>query len=415
MTSEAQEREHSVLSPSSAHRWRNCAGSVNAERGLPDIVGREAAEGTLFHEHAELALRFGIAPKHFRTGLTNIIDGHSVAYDDDMIRYLTEGIEYITAMIDDEAICFVEEKVRIEKYTLEPGGKGTSDLSIIYPKRRKIVIFDWKYGYVPVSPVENDQECLYALGVWESFAGELFGWDAADIDVEFIIWQPRVPGGGGIWNTTMEWLLAEGERIQADARATYAEDAPRTPGIKQCAYCKAAGKCPALRKFNLEQWSIRFDEIDDGIEWGVELPDPGLDDWTPAQKAYVLLHRKMFDRWFERLHKDVMADLNAGRKIPHVKAVTGDAGHRFWDSSFEDSVKRILEKELGEKAYVKKMLTPAQAQTALGKRKYDLLLKKYAKQPAGKPILVPDTDPRPAIETYGDMFDRLHDETEIAA
>ena len=230
--------------------------------------------------------------------------------------------------------------------------------------------------------------------------------------MEFIIWQPRTSDGGGIWNTTMEWLLAEGERIREDARATYDPEAPRTPGIKQCAYCKAAAKCPALKKFNLEQWSIRYDEIDDGIEWGIDLPDPGIDEWTAEHKAYVVLHRKMFERWFDRLQKDVLADLAAGKKLPFVKVVLGTGGHRAWDKSFEDSVERILKKELGEKAYQRKLLTPAQAQTALGKRRYQTLLERYAKTPPGKPILVPVTDGRDAVETYGQMFDQLHDESE---
>lgn len=361
----------------------------------------------MFHDYAETALRFGLQPRYFLLGTTAIISGHSVSFNEEMAKCLEDGLRFIETLVTDDAIMRVEEKVKIDKYTFEEGAKGTSDLAIVYLKQRKIVIFDWKYGYEPVSPVENDQACLYGLGVWETWAGELFDWNPDGIEVEFIIWQPRVPHGGGIWPTTMEWLLEEGERIQADAKATYAPDAPRVPGTKQCAYCKAAGKCAALARHNLEQWSLRFDEIDNDLEFGIPPADPDIEEWTQDRKAYVLLHRKLFDRWFMRLHNEVVAELAQGRKVPYLKLAAGDKGNRVWDKSFVDSAERVLEKELGEKAYTKKLLSPAEAQKALGLKRYRELVGKYVTQPPGKPILVPTTDPRPELPTYGDMFDEI--------
>jgi hypothetical protein len=412
MTDETQ--EHSVLSPSSAHRWRRCAGSVNAERGIPDRVGREAAEGTLFHEHAEIALRLGIDPYYFRTGLPNIIDGHSVSYDDEMIEHLTNGLAFIENLLaeDEDAIIYVEQKVPISTWTGEDGGKGTSDVCIIFPILRKVIIFDWKYGMVPVSPVENDQESLYGLGCWEKFASKYFD-GPADIEVDFIIWQPRIPGGGGKWSTTMEALLEEGEKIKLDAAATYDPDAKRTPGTKQCMYCKASSKCADLAAYNLEQYSIRFDELDEGIEWNLPPADPDFMDWTPERRAYVLLHRKIFNRWFDKLHEAALRDIAEGRIVPYMKTVQGPAGDREWLPSELDSVHRVLIAELGEdKVITKKTISPAQAQKLLGKRKYDKLVKAYVTQKPGKPILVPETDGREALPTNGQMFDELFEDEE---
>ncbi len=56
---------HSELGPSKAHRYRRCHGSVNAERGLPDDSGIEAAQGQCFHEYADLCLTFGLDPHVF--------------------------------------------------------------------------------------------------------------------------------------------------------------------------------------------------------------------------------------------------------------------------------------------------------------------------------------------------------------
>jgi hypothetical protein len=408
MTDETQ--EHSIWSPSSSHGWRRCPGRINAEKGLPDRVGPEAAQGTLFHDFAEIALRLGIDPGFFKVGLKEVIDGHEVEYDHDMVTYIREGIEYIHFRMGQygevPVILMIEQRVKIEPWTGEPGGFGTSDICIIFPTLRRIIVFDWKYGKIVVSPIENDQLTLYCLGCWESFAGEIFGWDATDIDVEFIIWQPRVPNGGGAWDTTMEKVLAEGEKIKVDAEATRDPNAPRIPGTKQCLYCKAAPTCKELAHHNLTQFKIRFDDIDDSLEYGIDLPDPGIDEWTPERKAFVLLHKSLFERWFKKLHEEAILNASLGKPLPLTKVVAGNAGHRYWKN------KKKAEEELiklvgAAKAKKVELITPAVAQKLVGDATYKKYLKEFVDQPAGKPIVVPETDPRKEIPTIGQEFDRL--------
>ena len=48
--------QHSVLSPSGAHRWMRCPGSIAAESGMPDTSSKYAAEGTAAHELASKCL-----------------------------------------------------------------------------------------------------------------------------------------------------------------------------------------------------------------------------------------------------------------------------------------------------------------------------------------------------------------------
>jgi hypothetical protein len=417
MTSEAQ--EHARWSPSSAHRWRRCKASINAEYGLPDKVGREAAEGTIFHTYAELALSLGIDPGYFPTGAEEIVDGHKVAYNDEMIDHMRRGIEYIKFKMGEHGnvpvILMVEQRVKIEPWTGEPGGFGTSDVCIIFPTLRIILVFDWKYGKVVVSPVENDQLSLYALGCWTSFAGEIFDWDPSDIHVEFIIWQPRVPGGGGSWPTTMEALLAEGAKIRQDAEETRDPNAPYTPGTKQCNYCKFAGKCAALAQYNLEQYGLHFDDIEDDLDYNVPPVEPDFDSWTPEKKAWVLLHKSLFERWFKKLHEEAMGDAARGKPYPLLKMVAGNAGWRKWKGKeAEANARRVMLENAKKPEDILKevILTPAQAETYFGKKKYRELLADYVTQPPGKPIIVPETDPRDPILTYGQEFDRLADDDE---
>lgn len=410
MAEETQEREHAIRAPSAASGWRPCAGRINAEAGLPDRVGREAAEGTIFHEHAELALRLGLEPHNFKRGLKQEIDGHTVEYNDEMVEAMGPGLVYIydRMLAADDSILLVEQRVNISEWTHEKRAKGTSDVIIIFPSLKLIVIFDWKYGKVGVSPYRNDQLFLYCLGSWRDHAEKHFpGVDPAEITVEFTIWQPRVPGGGGTWPTNMAEVLAEGEKIKEDALATYDPDAPRTAGTKQCLYCKAADTCVTLAKYNLEQYSLRFEDIDDGIEYGIEPAEPDFEAWTPERRSYVLLHWKTFKRWHDKLSEAALRDTASGAPVPFMKAVRGNAGRRYYRENAVEDVTRLLRRELGEKAEEKKLITPPVAEKLLGKKRYRDLIKDHVVLPPGKIILVPETDGRPAEKTIGMKFDEL--------
>jgi hypothetical protein len=414
-----QSQEHSVRSPSSSHRWRRCAGSINAEKGYADRVGIEAAEGTIFHEHAELALRLDLPPTSFKTGLLQTVSGHTVCYNDEMAEAMVEGLAYIWRRMfeyrdefGEEPILMVEQRVWIEPWTLEKGGFGTSDVCIIFPRWKLIIVFDWKYGKIAVSAKENDQLWLYCLGCWVSFASKHFNDDPEGVLVELTINQPRVPGQGGTWHTTMVDVLAEGEKIKIDAAATYNPDAVRTPGLKQCVYCKAQANCKELAAYNLEQFSVRFEEIDDELEYDLPVIEPQFEEWTDARKAWVLLHKKVFDRWFKKLHDEAIMKSARGEPFPYMKMVLGKKGHRAYiNEQHEADVARVLIAEVGEKkAFQKKLVTPAAAQDLLGKKKYEALIKEHVYQPPGKPIMVPDTDPRKAEKTLGQEFDMLLDD-----
>ena len=52
-----KERDHAILSPSSAHRWLVCTPSAKLEAEFPDTTSSAAAEGTLAHEICEIKAR----------------------------------------------------------------------------------------------------------------------------------------------------------------------------------------------------------------------------------------------------------------------------------------------------------------------------------------------------------------------
>lgn len=399
--------EHSLRGPSGATGWRRCKGKINAERGLPDKVGFEAAQGTVFHEYAAMCLMFGLDPEDFPLGVKHQQDGYEVTFDEDMVRYMHEGLAWVRERVEPGDILLVEKRVDISPWC-GAGEFGTADVLIIKRKKRHIINFDWKYGKgVPVSPVKNDQMYLYNLGGWNDYAKEIFrGVDPAEIKVTFFIEQPRAPGGGGIWHTTMEDCLAEGVKIREDALATMEPDAPRTPGEKQCLFCKAAGRCREQQEYLLKVFGQKFEDIEENIELGVGPAFDPVEKLSLEARSYILLHWKAFKRYVDRIHALVIHDLKAGKEVPLLKAVTGNGGRRAYIAEHEAEVGEWLTAQIGkEQAYETKLISPAAAEKLVGKAAFKKNCGAFITQPPGKAVLVSLDDKRDPIQDYASKFE----------
>ncbi len=405
----SDELEHSSRGPSGAHRWRRCPGSVEFEKQFPERVGREAAEGSVFHHVAACCLMFGLEPEDFTLGQVYHQDGYEIKFDDDMRHYMHAGLDWLRERIEPGDIVVIEAKVDISPWA-GAGQFGTCDVAIVKPAKLEIIVFDWKYGKgVVVVPTKNDQCYLYGLGVWRDVAqdGYLIGIiDARNVKVQFHIEQPRAPGGGGTWDTTMDEILAEGVRIREDALATMAEHPPRIPGEKQCLFCRASGRCPEQTKYLLEVMGQKFDEVDDNIRLGVgpSLKDP--EKLTAEVRSWVLLNFKAFKRWVEEIRVQTLRDLQAGREVPLLKAIHGKPGHRFY-RDVKEAETAMIELLGRDKAFETKLISPATAEKLAGKKKFRAEVGPYIGQPPGKPILVPIEDPRPALQDFASKFDEI--------
>lgn len=351
---------HAKLSASGAHRWMNCSGSIKAEQGYPDTSSPYAQEGTLAHELAEAFLKTEKHP-----------DGAS----DEMYGYVYEYTDYIQSLMSNEgAMLYVEQKVSYEHIT--PGGFGTCD-AIVHENLPEweydtLHIVDLKYGRgVPVYAEDNPQLMLYAAGACKSL-------DIHPANIELHIVQPRI--GNYSSHTIKLRELKEFEDFARErAELALSPNAPRTPGEKQCQWCKAKADCKALYDYTAELIKRDSDLFED--------PDT----MTDEHRRDLLDNKKLIVDFLSAVEEDVYDRLHSGKSFEGYKLIEGRTT-RKWKDGAEDA----LVNELGGAAYNTKLIGITEAQRQIGKDKVDELTERTQ----GSPKLVPESHKSPAYTAF---------------
>ncbi len=419
---------HSKRSPSTAHRWVRCLGSVEEEEGLPDTAGEEAIQGTVFHDYAADCLELGLDPWYLVGDRMLCEDGQYREFTSEMANKMVSGLDTIWALADTPgAELYVERRVNLANW-IGDDESGTADSFVINPIMWRLTTFDWKWGAgVPVAPEHNEQATLYTGGVWDTFAEDRFfehwqtsadmqdeypTWEKARdaIEVIIIIEQPRAPGGGGVWRTTLGHVLKELKRIRKLADKTMIPGQPRVPGEKQCKFCKAAfhNTCKTRIKYAADLIDLDLDELEDDLAVGAE---PDLIDrraLTPAQRSQILLHEKLITGLLKALHEEAMEDATRGRPTPGLKRVPGRSGARKWAD--EKKAEIMLEHDFGDEAWAKKLRSPTYVEEEVGKAKYRTRYERLVVVGDAKPILVPENDPRAEIPNDDDLLDEMFED-----
>lgn len=370
---------HAKLSPSSAHRWLNCPGSVKAEEGLSDKGSFNALEGSAAHELAELVLSQG--GSCFDWEGKQLIEYNEFTVDREMASNVQEYVDYVRGLGGEQRY-----EVGLDYSQWVNDGFGTSDAIALVGKTLYVV--DLKYGKgLQVFAENNEQGMLYALGALNEYS-------FADIEkVVIVIVQPRLDHIDE-WETTPEELFKWGEWVSQRAEMCEDDNAERVPGEKQCQWCKAKATCPALKNYTEQVMLASFDNLDD---------QPSVNKLTDAQLRAVLDAKKLVTSWFDAVETYVTDKLNNGELFEGYKLVAGRSLRQWGD---EQEAAKTLEAEVGDEAYSKKLLSPAQAEKLLGKKRKDLLEPLIVK-PEGKPTLAPESDKRPAVNISANDFEDL--------
>lgn len=381
--------QHNILSPSTAHRWLHCHGSVLAALGVESESSEFADEGTAAHTLAAWALREKRdTVSYIGTEIPVLDDDGKVRsmwkVDEDMASYVQVYVDAIRDRTLPDTIVMIEQRVTTAlKSVLYGSVAGTADAALAHITEKVIDVCDLKYGRgVRVEADGNPQLRIYGLGVIEelrALIGDLDGWK-----VRLSIHQPRLDHFSEEVLTIAE-LLAWGESAQREIDHIDEGDEKLTPTEDGCRFCPIKASCPALAKFTMDSVFSEFKET--------EIPD--LSDWGLSKALEKI---ELVEQWCKSIRDAAFKELEAGRAVTGWKLVEGRQGARKWiDEAEAEKTMRASHLSANE-MFESKLRSPTQMEKVLKgqTQTWEKLQGEITRAPASK-ALARDTDPRPAV------------------
>jgi hypothetical protein len=373
---------HALLGASSAHRWLICPPIARLEEYVKDKGSSFAEEGTAAHELAELELM-----KRFKLLATRTVNNRIKKFKTDN-GYFDQSMEdYVSAYCDlveeransyEDATVELEQRVDFSQWV--PEGFGTSDVVILADGT--IEIIDLKYGKgVPVDAYLNPQLMLYALGAVDKY----------DLIYEFetvrmTVIQPRLDNISTFEIDKSELLYWADNYVAPRAVQAWEGNGEWTitDDVVKFSKVRAQLRPRAERNFELVD---KYDFKESALLNNEEI-------------AEILDRASEIKKWLEHVENYALQQARDNKETyPGWKVVAGRSNRKISD---EESVLFMLEAEGFDDADI---LKPRQLQPlgslekVVGKAKFAELAADYIVKPEGKPVLVKESDKRPALNS----------------
>lgn len=367
------DRDHAILSPSSAKRWINCTPSALLAEAAGSKSSVYAEEGTLAHEIAEYALT-----KYMEGEYDPIIDEALPIKDEhlknplfsiDMANYIRDYCEFVIGegyemqKQDGSNRMYLERRVDITDYA--PDSFGSVDVTLESDKTIRII--DLKYGAgVKVFADHNEQMMLYALGALKAAASQNI------TNIRMTIAQVRLDHYDTFEMSKGELLDWAEKVLKPAAKAAIQGKGKQVMG-SWCGFCPVKAQCRAQRDAILAD----FDEK----------PEPLL----LSDEEIVDLIGKIdtYKSWIESVNKYIYDRAIQGYKWEGYKLVAGRTSRVITDEAkvrqellnefLEDEVLNIKLKGIGD------------LEKLLGKKVFSARFADVVQSRPGAPKLVPES------------------------
>ena len=367
------ERDHAILSPSSAKRWINCTPSELLSEAAGSKSSVYAEEGTLAHEIAEYALT-----KYLEGEYDPIIDDalplknehlENPLFGVDMADYIRSYCGYVIGegyeMQKQDGGCrtFLERRVDITDFA--PDSFGSVDVTLVSDKT--IHIIDLKYGTgVRISADMNEQMLMYALGTLKSLKTEHIE------KIRMTIAQVRLDHYD-TFEMSKKDLLAWAEKVLKPAAKMAIQGVGKQVIGSWCGFCPVKAQCRAQRDAILAD----FDEK----------PEPLL----LSDEEIVDLIGKIdtYKSWIESVNKYVYDRAIQGHKWEGYKLVAGRSSRVIKD---EAKVRQALLNEFLEDEVLNiKLKGIGDLEKLVGKKVFSARFGEAIESRPGAPKLVPES------------------------
>lgn len=383
--------QHSLLSPSSAHRWLECTPSAVAESKVPDTPSGYAIEGSLAHAMCAMKLNDELGRETAAIEMEEEVRDLYVKNNglESEMALMREYVDaYVMAVMDIyEQEKFEEEKhggtaeihieTRLDLGDWAPDTFGTADAIVVGPHR--LTVIDFKYGRgVEVRAKGNPQMRMYALGALDEFGVE------RDIEeVRMMIWQPRLRNFSTDQMTRRELLDWGTYHLSPLANVAALGLGARHAG-KWCKFCRAADTCTALDDMARIAGTTEITRAD-----------------ARSLGTNCLPMIAPLEIWIDTARKQALKLMMAGEEVPGYKVVNKRTLRRISDprrmadllrdAGFDDS--RIFKEP--------PLRSISELEKLVGKKKLTELAGDLIVKPQGEPTIAEDGDRRAEYDTAG--------------
>jgi conserved phage-associated protein len=370
-----------------------------AQKAPPPKESDFAREGTIAHSLAEVEARREFRlPGHetYETDLENVysellehLGGDLEAAEreyDVMQDYVAWYLDILAEAKGSDGALLLEQRLA----TGIKGCWGTSDAVII--RGDLVHVIDLKYGRgVEVSPVENPQFMLYALGALRAYRDML----EETRRVKMTVFQPRI-NNVDTWEITVEDLEAWRDKVARPAarKALTGENTEFAPSESACKFCPAAGICKP-----------RAESIT-AVAFGTDPNIISLED-----RAGYLARLGEIKSWVKHMEETSLElAYERGETIPGWKVVR--SGSRRVIADVDAASERLQAAGYEESQFTtRKMAGVTDLDRLVGKKNLPAVLGDALQLTEGRPSLVPESDRRKAISKKQEVEELFTDET----